>query len=382
VEESVNGDVQISRVVTSADRRAFLSFPYRLYAGDPNWIPRLWPEQMTWLRREHSFFDIGDADWFIARRDGQVVGTIGVGIDYHVNAYQKRRWAIFGFFECVEDEAVFAALIDSARAWARLRGMTHVMGPQSFSANDYPGFLVGRHDLPAGLYQGHTPPYYLAFAGRAGWQKLQDSLAYRFIPPESDGEPSFMLERLERIAKRAGHNARYSIRHADLTHFEREFQHVLRIYNRSLSTLPEFTPVTEGELRKHVRELMPVLDPEMVLFALVDGQEIGFGLAIPNLAEAFHRCGGLRYPWQYAQLWWTARRVKSVSFKIMAMDPDYRGRGIGILIYKRLAELFTERGYEWVDLSLTGEDNPQTNRIAAKVNCEEYKRYRTFVMET
>ena len=377
----MNGDVQISRVVSDADRRAFLMFPYRLYAGDANWISRLWPEQMTWLRREHSFFDAGDGDWFIARRDGQVVGTIGVGIDYHANAYHGRRWATFGFFECIEDETIFGALVDRARAWARLRGMTHVMGPQSFSANDYPGFLVGRYDLPAGLYQGHTPPYYLAFAERAGWPKFQDSLAYRFVPLRTNGKPSFMLERLERIARRAARNPQYSIRHADFSQFEREFQHVLRIYNRSLSTLPEFTPVTEGDFRKYVQELMPVLDQEMVLFAMVNGQEIGFGLAIPNLAEAFHRCGGLRYPWQYAQLWWAARHVKSVSFKIMAMDPDYRGRGIGILIYRRLAELFAERSYEWVDLSLTGDDNPQTNRMAAKVNCEEYKRYRTFVVQ-
>jgi GNAT superfamily N-acetyltransferase len=374
-------DVQITRVVTGADRRAFLRFPYRLYAGDPNWIPRLWPEQMAWLRREHNFFEGGDADWFLAWCDGQVVGTIGVGIDHHANAYHERPWAIFGFFECIEDEAVFSALIDRAKDWARRRGMTHLTGPQSFSANDYPGFLVGRYDLPAGLYQGHTPPHYLAFAERAGWQKYGDSLAYRFVPLKVDGKPVFMPERLKRVAGRIARNPRYGVRQADLSQFEREFQHVLRIYNRSLSVLHEFTPVTEGEFRKFVQELMPVLDPEMVVFLLVDGQEMGFGLALPNLADAFHRCGGLRYPWQYAQLWWATRHVKSVSYKIMALDPDYQGQGISILIYQRLAEVFAARGYEWIDLSLTADDNPQTNTIAAKAKCEEYKRFRTFVVD-
>jgi GNAT superfamily N-acetyltransferase len=176
-------------------------------------------------------------------------------------------------------------------------------------------------------------------------------------------------------------NPRYSVRHAELRHFEREFQHVLRLYNRSLDALPGFAPVTAGEFRKFVQEIMPVLDEEMVLFALADGQEVGFGLAIPNLAEAFQRCGGLRHPWHYAQLWWAARRIKSVSFKILAMDPDFWGRGIELLIYARLAELFDERGYEWVDLSLTGDDNPQTNKIITRLQGEEYKRYRTFLVE-
>jgi GNAT superfamily N-acetyltransferase len=259
--------------------------------------------------------------------------------------------------------------------------MTHIFGPQSFSANDFPGFLVGRYDLPAGLYQGHTPPYYLAFAERAGWERYQDSLAYRFVPSQSEGESVFLEGRLARVVERIGRIPRYTTRQADFSDFEREFQHVLRIYNRSLSVLPEFTPVTEGEFRKYVEELRPVLDPEMVVFLLVDGQEVGFGLALPNLAEAFQRCGGLRYPWQYAQLWWAMRRVRSVSFKIVAVDPDYHSRGLSVLIYARLADVFARRGYAWMDLSLTGDDNPQTNTIAAKTGCKEYKRYRTFVVE-
>jgi hypothetical protein len=83
---------------------------------------------MAWLRREHSFFECGDADWFIAQRDGAVVGTIGVAIDHHANRHLDRRWGVFGFCEFVEDRAVFAALFDRARAWLRPRGATHALG--------------------------------------------------------------------------------------------------------------------------------------------------------------------------------------------------------------------------------------------------------------
>src|SRR4030042_6179369 len=117
-------DVSLRRVVTDAARRAFLALPYQLYRGDGNWIPRLWPEQVAWLRRQNPFFEQGDADWFVARRDGRVVGTIGVALDHAANRVHDRRWGIFGFLEFMDDEQEFAALTNTAREDFQLRGAT------------------------------------------------------------------------------------------------------------------------------------------------------------------------------------------------------------------------------------------------------------------
>jgi hypothetical protein len=75
-------DLSLGRVVTDADRREFLALPYRLYRGDANWIPRLWPEQLDWLRRQNPFFEQGDADW-LWPCDDRVVGTISVALIRH-----------------------------------------------------------------------------------------------------------------------------------------------------------------------------------------------------------------------------------------------------------------------------------------------------------
>ena len=373
--------LQVTRVVDEPDRRAFLSFPFRLYRRDPHWVPRLWPDQMAWLRRQNGFFDYGDAEWFIARRGKQVVGTIGAAIDHQSNHNLHRAWGAFGFFEFVEEQNVFAALVDEARRWLRIRGVTHMVGPRSFGPSDFPGFLVGRFDTAPALYEGHSPPYYRTFAERAGWRKDEDSLAYRAFRQMVDGRPELMPAKIRRAAERVSRNPRYALRQADLAHFEREFQTVLHLYNRSLATLPNFSPVAEDEFRRLVQDLQPVLQEDLILFAMVDGKEVGFSLAIPNLAEAFRACGGLRYPWQLPVLWWASRRVKGVSYKILAMDPDYWGLGLDALMYARRIEVCLRRGYAWMDMSLTGEDNPQTNKLATRMGAEEYKRYRTFVVE-
>lgn len=118
-----HSDLFLTRVTTDADRRACLAFPYRLDRDDPLWIPRLWPDQMAWLRRQHGFFEHGDGEWFLARRAGEVVGTIGVAVDHDANRHVRRSWGVFGLFEFVEDFEVFKALL-----W-RARGLTHLVGP-------------------------------------------------------------------------------------------------------------------------------------------------------------------------------------------------------------------------------------------------------------
>ena len=374
------GQLQVHRVTTDADRKSFLRFPYRLYRNDPHWIPRLWPEQMAWLRRENPFFEAGDAEWFFARRQGEVVGTVGVALDHAANRVRQRHWGIIGFLEFIEDEQVFAALIDQAREYLRLRGCTHMVGPSSFTGNDFPGFLVGRYDLPAALYEGHTPPYYLAFAEQAGWSTSSDTLAYRFEARRAGEHLELLPRKLLHVAERVSRNPRCSLRHAEMAHYERDLALVRRIYNRSLATLPDFTPMAEDELRRFAESLRPILAEDLVWFALVDGQEVGFSLAVPNVAEAFHRCGGLRYPWQYLQLAWAMRRIRSVSFKILAVEPEFWGMGLEAWMFARIGEVSLRRGYRWLDGSLTGEDNPQTNKISLRLGGEEYKRYRVFTV--
>ena len=368
----------IQQVDNEKQRRAFLRFPYALYRQDPNWIPRLWPEQLAWLRREHGFFEHAQAEWFSIYEGKRIVGTVGVAIDEQANQHLKRQDAIFGFFECVDDRQVFQALIELARNWAREWGCKYLVGPRSFTDNDYPGFLLNHFDTPAALYEGHTPPYYVAFAKAEGWTVDADTLAYRAFRANYGKDLERLPAKLSRVAQRATRNRRVSVRQAELAHFEREFKIVLEIYNLALSRLPDFVPMTEAQFREFAESLKPVLQEDMILFAMVDGQEVGFSLALPNLAEAFHRSGGLRYPWNYLQLWWHARRVKSASFKILAIDPAYWGMGLEAIMFVKMIAAFIQRGYQWIDASLTGGDNPYTNKIAKRFGLEEYKRYRLY----
>ncbi len=369
--------ITIQPVETAADRRAFYRFAFRVYRSDPHWVPHLWPQRRAYLEKQAAFFETGEGAFWLAKRGRTVVGTLGTAVDPPRNAALGQRAATFGFFEVVPDYEVAAALWQHAGEWARARGLTRLEGPYSFNTHDEPGFLVEGHGGPPTIMMGHTPPYYAEYAGRFGFEKMKDTLAYRFELPPSVEALSGQHPLLDRIAERV--LSRYGpgvIRHPDLARWEQELVPLHRVYNRALATLDDFSPISLAEFSEQALSLRPLLDPELVFIVQIGGQVVGFSLGLPNLMEALRHAGGLRYPWQYLQLARAQRRITGVSFKILAVDPDFWGIGLEALMFREMARAVMRKGYTWVDGSLTAEDNPQTNKLARRLGARVYRRYR------
>jgi len=383
---SSSTSVLIEPVRTRRIRRLFLTFPWTIYGRDPLWVPPVLTERAARIDPSRNpLFQKGQAEVFLAWRGGEPVGTIGVAIDSYANLHRDKPVAIFGFFECLEDEAVARALLDQAVAWGRERGMAVLRGPQSFGSNDEPGLLIEGRETPRGLLMGWTPPYYQSFVESYGFTKYGDSLAYRVYLRDyvnGDGEfvPPGNVRRLaDYIQTRYGERCR--VRFGNLQEWDAELELARTIYNQALTHLRDFTPMSQDEWMRMAGSIRQLLSEELVAFVELDGKAIAFGLALPDINQALWHCNGLRAPWDYAKLWWYSRRLPGISFKIMAMLPEYHGLGLDILIYLQIAEASWRGAYQWADLSLTGDGNPVTNKIAAKIGAHVDKRYRVYDLD-
>jgi GNAT superfamily N-acetyltransferase len=376
--------ISVEPVTTARQRRAFLLFPWRIYKGDPNWVPPILSERAARLDpRRNPLFQCGAAQPFAAVRDGRPVGTIAVAVDARANRARNERVATFGFFECVDDYTVAQALFDRAVGWASERGLTTLRGPQNFGPTDEPGLLIEGRGTPPVLMMGWTPPYYVGLVERYGFRKWMDSLAYRVYRsdlPAGEGD-DILPAKMVRVAEYTRQRYGYTFRHAKIARWDAEMEIARDIYNRSLAVLWDFVPLGECEWHEQAEKLRPLLDPDFAIFAQVDGREVGFGLGLPDLNQALRRCNGLRRPWNYLQLWWHSRHIPGLSFKILALLPEYWGRGLDALIYLEMARQALRKGYQWMDMSLTGEDNPMTNKLATNIGAKVDKRYRVYELE-
>ncbi|MGC9350346.1 MAG: hypothetical protein ACP5JG_19545, partial [Anaerolineae bacterium] len=327
--------IDVRPVRTAREYRLFLTFPWRIYRDDPLWVPPLLPERAAAIDpRRGAFFKRGEADFFIAWRDGVPAGTICAGEDAFANEQRGTRECVFGFFECIEDEAVFKALIERVAAWARSRGLDAVWGPFNLDYENGYGVLVEGRDRPPTLLCGHTPPYYRRLfehvsIGSVGFEPARaDNIA---MAVDIAGETP-ALKRLSRLAESVRHRRDVIIRTPDLDHWDDEIDRLHLLLNAALSHLPDHIGWHRSAVEALVAPFRQIADMDLVLFADADGETVGFLPGVPNLNEFLIHVNGLRYPWDYARLWWhmglwplKRRQPACLTVKSALVRPDYWG---------------------------------------------------------
>lgn len=375
-----SSDIEVRPVRTRRERRTFLTFPWRIYRDDPLWVPPLLSERARNIDPQIGpFFKNGYAAFFIAWRDGQPAGTLCCAEDLAATRAHGYGECMLGFFECVEDYAVAAALLDRASAWAREHGLKALYGPYNLDRDDSRGLLVEGRDRPPVVMCGHTPPYYLEFFERFGMEKfIDDGLAYAIGIDLSDPK----IQRLGRLAEQIRKRKPITVRGANLDDIEGEIDRIHKLTNQALAHFPDFTPWPREAIEGMVLPLREVADPELILFAEIDGQPVGWFPGVPNFNELLIHLNGLRYPWDYLRLLrYGHLKPTCVAIKAVLVPPEYWDTGVAVLLFDEMAKRAAAKGYTWADLSITGEDNQDTYPLAHHMGAEVYKRYRIFRKE-
>jgi GNAT superfamily N-acetyltransferase len=363
---------------TRQDLKRFIDLPYRLHARDPVWVPPLRRDVASLLSRsKNPFFEHAEAEYFLAERDGQVVGRIAAISNRLHNETHEDQVGFFGFFECIHDQAVASALLDAASGWCRERNHNVLRGPASFSVNDECGLLVDGFQSPPTLMMPHNPPYYIELLERAGFSKAKDLLVYqggseeRYVPV-----PERLARGTELIRQRQG----ITLRPLDVKNFQREVERIKELYNAAWERNWGFVPMTEHEIDHLAEQFRPVVIPEMVPMAEKDGKLIGFGIALPDLNVVFrrHRSGRL-FPMVVDLLWsLKMKRIRRARIMLLGVLPEYRGKGVDAMLYHWIWTKSGDRKIYWGEAGWILEDNPAMNAGLEKMTFRVYKTYRLY----
>ncbi len=373
--------ISVRPVRTPRERRIFLTFPWRIYAGDPLWVPPLLPERRKAIDpRRGVFFKRGEAEFFIAWRGGEPLGTVCAAQDRAYNARMGKAECMFGFFECVDDEEAARALLTCAARWAIDRGLSTLGGPFNLDYEDGYGVLIEGRDRPPVMLCGHTPPSYQGFFERMGFAALRgDNVAYG-IPLDVD-TPA--LRRAAVLAERIRREGWIRIRTPDLSRWMDEVEVVQELMNKSMAHLPDFRPREREAVAGLLEPFKSIADPDLVLFAEVEGRTIGWLPGVADMNEILIHLDGLRYPWDYLRaVRWMRHAPRCLAIKSVLILPEYWGSGAAILLIDEMVRRARAKGFAWADLSLTSDDNPSTPELATRMGARIYKRYRVYGKKT
>lgn len=308
----------ISPVSGKTDLRAFVDFAWDVYRDDPNWVPPLKDEVYgIILPEKNPWFEHGEAHYFLARRDGKVVGRISAHFDRLALAMPAEQGmgpgtGNFGFFEALDEEAGLA-LIAAAEDWLRGKGMTRVLGPISLSIWEEPGLLTQGHDHKPTVMMGHHRPEYEGWVKAAGYTPVKELRTY-----ELDITQQFP-PLIQRIVQSGEKSDRIRIRRVDKRKFDAEAAIILSILNDAWGDNWGFVPITDAEVAHFGKQLKPIVFEDLIRIAELDGEPVAFMMTLPDLNEAIAPLGGSLWPFGWAKLLWWLRKPRVRTMRVPLM---------------------------------------------------------------
>jgi len=367
--------VDVVSVVSAKELARFIRLPHDIYRDDPHWVAPLTSDERTRLTPgKNPYFEHAEAAYFLARRNGSDLGRIAATIDRNYDGYHGERQVAFGFFEAQSTEAA-SALLTAAAQWGRERGATVMRGPMNFTTNDDCGLLIRGFEAPPTILMPYNPPTYSTWMEAAGLTKVKDLYAFKVPIPDS---PLEQIEKVARIAQKARDRFHVRVRPMSLKHFGAELQRVKEIYNSAWEKNWGFVPMTEAEIDHMAAQLKPAIVPELALFAEIDGEPVGFALAIPDVNVALKPLRGKLFPFGIVRLLWTLRKIKTLRLMALGIKAGYRRRGIDAALVHQAAVASRAAGYVWCEVGWTLEDNDLVNRLIGAVHGDHYKTYRIY----
>lgn len=363
---------RVVAVESSSQRKAFIELPYRLYAGDPHFVPPLRRDEHRRFDPAHNpFLDHADMRLWLALDGERVLGRIAAIDDRLHNQVHGERVTWFGFLEATSAE-VTRSLLAAVEAHAARSGSAAVRGPVNPSLHEAAGLLVdGFDDAPYAL-MSYNPRTYPAFVEGAGYGAVKDLFAWH-VDVQAP-----LPERLTRIADRVRNRYGITIRPVNLKRFDEELEILKVIYRAAWEDNWGFVPPTDAEIRQLAVDLRPVADPELVLFAEMNGEPVACAVSIPDVNQVLKRMNGRLLPFGVFHFLRRKAIVTRARMLLLGVLPKARKLGLYPLLIAEAKERATRRGYLHGEVGWTLEDNQLINDGIAAAGGLRSKVYRLY----
>jgi GNAT superfamily N-acetyltransferase len=371
--------VEVRPVRGRRDLREFVELPYRLHSTSPFWVPPLRLERRFFLsRRFNAFFTHGDAQLFLATRDGRAVGRVSAHYDQAFNDFHGNRWGMFGFLELEDYPEVLPALLEAAERWLRARGRDRMVGPMDFTMNDESGVQIEGFERAPMIKQPWHPPYYMRRCEEAGLAKAVDLFMWELHISDRSKILPVIFKLSEELERRHG----IRLRHATRRGLRRDMDRFAEVYNAAWRENWGFVPYAKKDLDAYTQELHLVFDPNWFIVAeTAAGETVAVAITVPDINQVLRRMGGRVLPfgwWHYLR---RRRIVDRVRVGFLGVKPEYQHTGVAAAMYVEHFDMATATPQKWGEMGWILETNRNMNRAMEAMGGRIVRRFRIYERE-
>ena len=374
--------IEIRPVTTRQELQQFVQFFYDLYRGNDCAVPYLYSEEMSTLRHDkNTSFECCESQYFMAFKDGKLVGRVAAIINHRANKRWDRNQVRFSWFDFVDDQEVSAALLKAVEDWGRSKGMTEIAGPIGFIDTDREGMLVDGFDKLSTMYINYNYPYYPQHMEQMeGYEKANDWVELRVKVPEV--VPDKFAKITEMVRKRYGLRVHKFTRKELVT--DGWGKRIFDLLNETYKDLYGFSQLSDHQIGQLVNDYIKIADLNLVT-GIMDGDKlVGFGITFPSFSRALQKTRDGRYlPFG----WWHLLKIlkwhktDTVDLLLIGVLPEYRSKGANALIFDDLIRQFQAYGFDWAETGPQMETNEGVLSQWQYLESTQHRRHRCYRKE-
>lgn len=353
-------NIEIVKVETKKQLTKFIDLHYDLYEGNEYDAPNLFMDEWNTLSKDkNAAFEFCKAEYFLAYKDGKLVGRIAGIINSRSNETWNRKEVRFGWLDMIDDIEVTKALIKAVEDYGKENGMTHISGPMGFTDLDPEGMLTEGFDQLSTMATLYNYPYYPEhFREMNCWEidnkYLENKLMVPTEVPERYAKVATMIEKRYNIHARCF--TKKQIKKDKLGH------KLFELINESYGHLYGYNKLSEKQIDQYVDMYLGFVDLQLVTGVFDDntGELIGCGITMGSLTKALQKCKrGRLFPfgWWHLMMARYFNKTKIADLLLVAVKPEYRSKGANAVLFTDLIPKYIERGWEWGETHVEMETN-------------------------
>lgn len=374
--------IEIKPVTTRHELQQFVQFFYDLYRGNDYAVPYLYSEEMSTLRHDkNSSFECCESQYFMAYKDGKMVGRVAAIINHRANKRWDRSQVRFSWFDFVDDQEVSTALLQAVETWGRSKGMTEIAGPMGFIDTDREGMLIDGFDKLSTMYINYNYPYYPQHMERMeGYEKANDWVELLVKVPEV--VPDKFAKITEMVRKRYGLRV-HKFSRKELIN-DGWGKRIFDLLNETYKDLYGFSQLSDHQIDQLVNDYIKIADLNLVTGVMDGDKLVGFGITFPSFSRALQKTRDGRFlPFG----WWHLLKIlkwhktDTVDLLLIGVLPEYRSKGANALIFDDLIRQFQRYGFDWAETGPQMETNEGVLSQWQYLESTQHRRHRCYRKE-
>ena len=343
----------IKKVSSKKELKTFIRFNYELYRGNPYSVPDLYDDMLdTFSPKRNAAFEFCEADYFLAYRNGHVVGRVAAIINRRANETWNKKEVRFGWIDFIDDFEVSEALLDTVAQWGKERGMEAMVGPLGFTDMDAEGMLIEGFDQLSTMSTIYNFPYYPQHMEKMGFEKDTDWVEFKLTVPDK------LPEKFVRISEIILQKYKLKIKKLKRKEIkEKNYgQKIFDLINEAYAPLYGYSKMTQGQINQYIKMYLPLIDMRMVsLVEDENGELVAVGISMPSLSEALQKAKGKMLPfgWYHLMKALFFKKPQVLDLLLVGVKPEYQSKGVNALLFYDLVPVYQQMGFKY------GESNPE-----------------------